>query len=144
MVWWGLQMCMNLWLNSITRKNYFPWCWFFFPVVLLLLVSRGKYFSVEQCWKINTLLPSKTKKKCEYCSLFTKSPVVFHCQSCFKWGNSVERFDKILKYNLFYPFTRFLSTTKFYTISLRQSAFQPFSNVYKQNTKIQPNRSTGI
>lgn len=54
-----------------------------------------------------------------------------------KWGNSIERFDKILKYNLFYPFARFLPTTKFYTISLRQSEFQPFSNVYKQNTKIQ-------
>lgn len=141
MVWWGLQMCMNLWLNSITRKNYFPRCWFFFPVVLLLLVSRGKYFSVEQCWKINTLLPSKTKKKMWVLFIIYKEPSSI---SLPKWGNSIERFDKILKYNLFYPFTRFLSTTKFYTISLRQSAFQPFSNVYKQNTKIQPNRSNGI
>lgn len=48
-------------------------------------------------------------------------------------GNSIERFDKILKYNLFYPFARFFQfKRKFYTISFG-SQHSTFGNVHNNN-----------
>lgn len=113
-----------LWLNSITRKNYFPRL--LAPAHSLHSLTSAPIHSLTWNSFAGIIARWWAKQKSKYTfasqlrsgSLFTISnsffsPSSVHCQM----GNSIERFDKILKYNLFYA-------ARFLAIQMENSAAQ--------------------